>query len=382
MATLDELARAGITAINENRLDDAIASLSAALALAPERPDMNNALGTAYLRRGEAGTAIPLLEKSVRLAEEYPGAHLDDLRRTFQIALASGYQLADRVGEARRALDAIVRRWPGELEARIQLGNLLLSTGQLADAVRVLRDAATHLEGESRQAAEALSGAVESFLESETDALVFLQGHQESYVAYFDEIAAEQEKNGWIAEAARMARGPDGEPRPILAKGARPYAMQRVDLVDPASGKVSSVYSEKEPMVVAVEGLEPLAQVSVLFPARGYPFEVLVSTQVPWHWLRFTAQFEGANEASIQALDEVMGDWYLSGFNGEFGDRDRGRFHYVGDPEPLGDRAAAYVVDLGRASLDAISALLRRLTVLHDRHPIRRVMFGYGRLSE
>ena len=42
----------------------------------------------------------------------------------------------------------------------------------------------------------------------------------------------------------------------------------------------------------------------------------------------------------------------------------------------------AIVVDLGRASLDAISALLRRLTVFHDTTPIRRVVFGYGRLPE
>jgi tetratricopeptide (TPR) repeat protein len=382
VATLDELARAGIAAINENRLDDAIAALTQALALEPDRPDMNNALGTAYLRRGEPGTALPFLEKSVVLAEGSPGAHLDDLRRHFQIALASGYQLADRVTEARRTLEAIVRRWPAEVEARIQLGNLLLSTGGLTEAVRVLRDAAEHLEPEPRQAAEALYGAVESFLESDADAMVFFQGHQESYVAYFDEIAGEQEKSGWIAEAARMARGPDGEPRPILANGAKSYAMQRVDLVDPASGQVSSVYSEKEPMVVAVEGLEPLAQVAVLFPTRGYPFDVLVSTQVPWHWLRIAVQFERGGSAANEALDQAVGDWYLAGFNGEFGDRDRGRFHYVGDPDPLGDRAVGYVVDLGRASLDAIGALLRRLTVLHDTHAIRRVVFGYGRLPD
>ncbi|MBA2322057.1 MAG: tetratricopeptide repeat protein, partial [Deltaproteobacteria bacterium] len=269
MASLDDLARAGITAINENRLDDAIASLGEALAMAPDRPDMNNALGTAYLRRGEPGTALPFLERSVRLAEDFPGAHLDDLRRHFQIALASGYQLADRVPEARRSLESIVRRWPAEVEARIQLGNLLLSTGELTEAVRVLRDAAEHLGGEPRQAADALVGAVEHFTESETDSMVFFQGHQESYVAYFDEIAEEQTAQGWLAEAARMARGPDGEPKPILAKGARPYAMQRVDLVEPSTGNVSSVYSEKEPMVVAVEGLEPLAQVAVLFPSRG-----------------------------------------------------------------------------------------------------------------
>ena len=56
MPTLDELAQAGLTAINDGRYNDAIESFQQALALAPDRPDMNNALGMAYLHRGEAGT--------------------------------------------------------------------------------------------------------------------------------------------------------------------------------------------------------------------------------------------------------------------------------------------------------------------------------------
>ena len=71
MSTFDELARAGITAIGERRFDDAVRDLTAAHALEPDRPDICNALGMAHLRRGEPGTAIPLLEQAVRGAEAF-----------------------------------------------------------------------------------------------------------------------------------------------------------------------------------------------------------------------------------------------------------------------------------------------------------------------
>jgi hypothetical protein len=90
-----------------------------------------------------------------------------------------------------------------------------------------------------------------------------------------------------------------------------------------------------------------------------------------------------ADEAArIDRIDDTIGSWYLAGYNGEFGDGDRGRFHYVTDPEPTGTSAVAYTVDLGRAELRAVSDLLRRLAVLHERHPIRRVLLGEGRLPE
>jgi hypothetical protein len=69
--SLDEHARAGLRAIEEQRFDDAIKAFEAALAVAPERPDMNNALGMAYLHRGDVGNALPHLERAIALAEPY-----------------------------------------------------------------------------------------------------------------------------------------------------------------------------------------------------------------------------------------------------------------------------------------------------------------------
>ncbi len=384
--SLDEHARAGLQAIEDKRYDDAVNAFEQAVQAAPDRPDMNNALGMAYLHRGDAGNAIPHLRRAVELAEPFVEPGHQPLKQEFHLSLATAYQLMDHVAEARGTLEGLVERWPEHLGARLQLGQLLLSSCQLDAGLAVYDEAVDLLDKEQRKSAEALVGTVRAFLESELDGMVFLEAHGESYRDYFDEIAKAQSKEGWYAEAARMVRGPDGEPVRILPEGARPYAFTRVDLVNPADGTVSGVYSEQEPMVVAVNGLEALAQVPVLLPgASDREFEVWVCSRCPWHWLTVTVQFaEPADDfdALVERLDAGIGGWYLSGYEGEFGDADRGRFHYITDPEPMSDRGVVYVVDLGRASYDAIGALLSRLQVVHGRTPIQRVLFGYGRIPD
>lgn len=382
MATLDELARKGMDAIQEKRFDDAIEAFTEAVAAEPGRPDMNQALGMAYLHRGDVGNAIPHLEKAVELAEPFDAPEHQALKREFHQQLATSYQLMDRVDEAIRALRGINRRWPSVPEPYLQLGGLLLSTGRLDEGIAAYRDAAGVLTGDDQKAAEVMIAAIEAFRETEHPGSVFLEAHAASYKDYFDQVAAAQAEHGWYAEAARMARGADGEPVPIVADGARPYALTRVDLVNPADGTVSGVYSEQEPMIVAVEGLEPLAETAIVFPWGGWPFDVGVCTRSPWHWLQIAIQFQtpGTDEALVERIDELVGGWYLSGYNGEFGEKDSGRFHYIGDPEVLDDRSVSYVVDLGRARFEAIDTLLKRLTVLHDSQPILRVFFGLARL--
>jgi tetratricopeptide (TPR) repeat protein len=382
---LDEHARAGIAAINDQRFDDAISEFTAALAIDAERPDLNNALGMAYMHRGDVGNAVGYLERAVTLAEPFDKPEHQDMKRHFYSGLGSAYQLLDRVSDARRLLEETIRRWPADVTPRLQLGQLLLGSCQLTDGVSVYKDALSLLDGDQRAASEALIGSIELLLDHEDeDGQIFLRAHQAEYVRYFDDVTSGQEAEGWYTEAARMGRGADGEPVPIVADGARKYALTRVDLVNPADGTVAGVYSEKEPMVVSVEGLEPLAQVPILVPWAGWAFDVWVCSQAPWHWLPITIQFEasGDPDAVIGWVDDTLGSWYLDGWNGEFGTKDKGRFHYVTDPELVGDRGVSYILDLGRASYDAVGALMRRLVVLHDSHPIRRVLFGQGRLPD
>jgi len=380
--TVQELAAAGMAAIEDKRFDDAIAAFESAIALDPTRPDMNNALGTAHMHRGDIGSAIEPLERAVALAEPFSQPEHQELKREFHMQLATAYQLMDRTGESAKTLRGVIDRWPEDVISRMRLAQLLVSSCQLTAGMKVYREAFDFLDAETKEAIEALVGSIEAFLESGHEANVFLQGHQAEYRAYFDEIAAQQPE--WYAEAARMAKGPDGEPTAVVVEGARPYAFSRVDLVNPENGEISGVYSDKEPMIVAMNGLEALAQVPILLPWAGHAFEVHVCSQCPWHWLNITVQFEdsGPPDAIVDRLDELIGDWYLAGYNGEFGSKDAGRFHYITDPDPLGERAVSYVVDLGRSKYDAIEALMRRLIVLHDRQAIRRVIFGRGGLPD
>jgi hypothetical protein len=384
MSMIDEQARAGLKAIEEKRYDDAITAFRSVVEMEPHRPDINHALGMAYLHRGDAGNALPHLEAAVRLAEPYDLPQHQALKRDFHLSLATAYQLLDQAEDARNVLETVVKRWPDAVEARLQLGQLLMSSCRPLEGCQAYEASIDWLDKEQRKSAEALVGSVRAFLDTGHPSSVFLEAHGDSYRQYFDTIAAEQAQHGWYAEAARMSRGPDGELRPVLAAGARPYALARVDLVNPTDGTVSAIYSESEPMIVAIEGLEPLAQVPILLPWAGHPFEVWVSTRCPWHWVSIVLQLAEPLPAAarVEKVDESMGSWYLAGWNGEFGEGEQGRFHYITDPDPVGSSAVSYMVDLGRARFDAIHDLLRRLTVLHERVPIRRVLFGEGRLPE
>jgi hypothetical protein len=101
---------------------------------------------------------------------------------------------------------------------------------------------------------------------------------------------------------------------------------------------------------------------------------------VPWDQLPVQVRFEEASFDAVSVVDPVIGDWYRDGFDGKFGTRDRGRFHYISDPDDHGGGRVLYHIDCGRAELSAIPELLRRLIVLHDRYRIAHVVFGRGYL--
>jgi tetratricopeptide (TPR) repeat protein len=384
MPTLDELAREGIAAIGEMRYNDAIERFQQTLELEPDRPDMNNALGMAHMHRGDVGSAVPHLERAVELAEPYDDDEHGEMKLHFITGLATAYQLTDRIAEARRHLQDAVDRWPDKLDPRLQLGQLLLTSCQLEEGAEIYRALTQyeHLDQKGKDAAEAVVGCIDLLEESEHQPDIFLRAHRDSYTEYFDDIATQQE--GWYAEAARMSKGEDDELRPIITEGARPYAMSRVDLVNPKNGEIAEIYSDSDPMVVAVEGLEPLAQLPVMFPWKEHELDVWVCSQVPWHWLTITIQFDAelTFDERIDIVDPIFADWYLAGYNGDFGEQDSGRFHYITDPEPVGDRAIAYTVDLGRSKYEAVETLLKRIVILNATRPIRRVLLGNGYLPD
>ena len=111
----------------------------------------------------------------------------------------------------------------------------------------------------------------------------------------------------------------------------------------------------------------------------GLPFPLQISSQCPWDQLPISLLFVDA--AGVDAVDGLFGDWYHAGFEGEFGTRDAQRFHYISDPEvKRGGRGVTYTVDLGRARVEALDDLLRRLVALHGSHPIAQLLVGRGYL--
>lgn len=381
MTTLEQHAQAGMSALEERKFEEAIASFEAAVALQPDRPDMNYMLGLSHALRMDMVTAIPHLEKAVELAEPFAEENLQAMKRDYHLQLATAYVAADRVLDGERALSGAIERWPKEGRPRLQLAQLYAASCRIDEALKHWTEALDVLPSEQQEAAEALVGAVGAYQSTEHQANVFLKAHAESYIAYFTEIVGQNPE--WYPEAERLARSVDsGELVPVLADGARPWAVSRVDLVDPESHEVHGIYSESETMVVALNGLEPLAQATLMFPWEGYPFEVFVCSQCPWHWLSVVVQFEARGDEVdlMDRIDERVGQWYLDGFNGSWGDAKGGRFHYASDPVCFDGRAVAYTFDLGRARYECIEALLNRLTILHDTHRVSRVLFGGGRL--
>ena len=176
-----------------------------------------------------------------------------------------------------------------------------------------------------------------------------------------------------------MKRAPNGQVVPSIPEGARPYAAVRVDLVDPQSGQVGQIGDQ--PMVVALADYPALARSVIQIPWRDLGFDLRVSSQAPWDQMPIQVRFRTGGAAAVNAFDQLMGDWYMGGFNGTYGRQDSGRFHYISDPEVRPDRkAVTYNVDLGRADLACLDDLIRRVTAFHVQFPIERMILGRGYL--
>ena len=119
MSDFREHAAAGMKAIEEKRFEDAIAAFRRAVELQPERPDMNHALGMAYMHRGETGSAIPHLGRAVELAEPFTEPEVQALKRDFHLQHAAALQLMDHVAQAEQALRRAVELWPDQPEPKL-----------------------------------------------------------------------------------------------------------------------------------------------------------------------------------------------------------------------------------------------------------------------
>jgi len=342
----------------------------------PDRIDLVHALAIIQLQLGLPEQTLKLMVEAEALAKTR--SQPNDLALLPQLTLTRGAaheELYD-ADSAQRAYQELLLSAPDHPLALQGLGHLLLAWGQTDQGLEVLQtavDAGTD-DPEFIEATSALIGAVRHFISEDVHPRMFIEAHRGSYVEFFDHHADKMAEEGWIAEAARMRKGMDGQLVPLIPDGARPYAAIRVDLVDPSTGQGGLVGDQ--PMIVGLAGHEILAQAPVVSDWPGQPIPTWVSSQCPWDQLPITIRFEQGDP--VAQADPTVGDWYTAGFEGTFGTTDRGRFHYISDLQPVQAHTVLFHVDCGRAAHEAIDDLLKRLGVLHSQHPISGVLIGRG----
>lgn len=380
----EALAEQALRALEEEDPRAARELLVEAVELAPHRADLVNALGVVHLHLGEPEAGRPLIERAIEMAaaEQHDPErriHAQTMVEGFLLGLAAANEDLDQPAAAAEAYRRVLAQNPRQARARNSLACLLLAWGRTVEGIAELRG---YLEDEADEpqflaGGEALLEAIERARDLKLDPRMFLEAHRGAYVEFFDHHAKEQEARGWIAEAARMMRAPDGQVVPLVPEGARPYAAVRVDLVDPATSQVGQVGDQ--PMIVALHGFEAMARTPVLIEVVGEDLPLFVSSQAPWDQLPVQVLFR--DRGAGDELDRVIGEWYLSGWSGAFGTKDEGRLHYVSDLAPVRDgRGYTLHVDCGRARVDAVAALIEALTALHRRWPMERVVIGRGHL--
>jgi tetratricopeptide (TPR) repeat protein len=376
----DALIDKALAAVREGEPEDARLALVEALREHPGRTDLVHALAVIQLQLGLPEQALALMAEAEKLARTR--AEPSDVAILPQLLLVRGAAHEDlyQAAEAEAAYRQILQDDPAHPLATQGLGHLLLAWGRTEDGLAMLQSAidAGADDPDFLAASTSLIEAIRHFISEDVHPKNFIEAHRGSYVAFFDHHADEMAEKGWIAEAARMLRREDGEMVAIIPEGARPYAAMRVDLVDPSTGKAGLVGDQ--PMIVALAGHEALAHAPLVSDWPQQPFPVWVSSQCPWDQLPIAIRFDAGDP--IAQADPTIGDWYTAGYEGNFGSTDRGRFHYISDPQALDERTVLFHVDCGRAEHLAIEDLIKRLSVLHCQHPIASLLIGRGFVPE
>jgi hypothetical protein len=379
---IDQIAEDAMKALRGDDPVVAAQALSAMLKQNPERIDLIHALAVTELRMGEAESAYALTLEGERVANLRRDAVAGTVMPQLMLVRAAACEDRYDPAGAEAAFKALLEKEEFNPRGRSGLAHLYLGWGRIDEATAEL-DGYLDDGADEQQYIEAqhmLNEAVKKAVREDVHPKEWLNAHRGAYCEMFDHYAAQMAEKGWIAEAARMTRTDDGDVVNSIPEGARDYAAVRVDLVDPNTGQGGRVGDQ--PMVVALEDHEPLAQAPVLisWPERDHPFGVYVSTQCPWNHMRVTVRFVDGIDGGdlIDDLDPVIGDWYTAGFEGAFGTADAGRFHEIDDPMVVGDDTVVYHLDMGRAETSAVPDLLRRLLVLHGRRNIRSVVLGRG----
>ena len=371
-----EVIKNALEAVQGDDPEKAREALMLALTEHPERLDLVHTLAILELQNGSPEMALDVAEKAAAVAAER--RNRDDLVLLPQLLLTQGaaHEELRHPDKAQQAYDTVLDQHADHPLAIQGKGHLFLAWGRIDEGIALLQSAIDAGKDDPRflEATEKLIAGIRKYISEDLHPRNFLEAHRGSYVEFFNHHADQTAQKGWIAEAARMRKDENDNLVPVIVEGARAYAGTRVDLVDPQTGQAGLVGDQ--PMVVAVQDHEIIAQTPILFSWPNADFPVWGSSQMPWNLLSISIRFESGDADA--AVDPTIGDWYRAGFDGEFGSHDQGRFHSISDPEPLGEHTVRYQLDCGRAESEAIDDLLKRLAVLHTTHPIAGVLIGRG----
>lgn len=380
MATPQELADRAMEALRGEDPMKAAQALQEALEADPERLDFLHALAVTELQLGDANSALALTFRGEQIARRRADQTAHTLFPQLLLARAAAFEDLHDPESAVAVFQELLRNEPENPRANQSLGHLFLGWGRTEEGLEVLDRYLSQAVDEPPflEATQAFADAVRGFVRDEIHPRELLNAHRGSYVEFFDHHAERMEAEGWIAEAARMHRDEDGNVVLSVPEGAPDWAGVRVDLVNPQTGQPGRVGDQ--PMLVGLAGYEALAQAPVLsqWPVRDAPFSIWVSSQVPWNHLRLQIVMEDEPEDVVALLEPVVADWYRAGFDGAFGDPNRGRFHEIDDLVAVGKNSVLVHIDAGRAEVRAIDDLIKRLDVLHSRTPVASLVLGRG----
>ena len=122
------------TLIRENRIPEAEQQLNSILKVAPNDVAALNLLGTVRAQQGKLDEAESLLTHSTRIDPAFVPAHMN---------LAFLYLIKHAPEKTIRELREVIRLEPNNTEANYKLGRLLLSRGQIDDAISTIEKAKT-----------------------------------------------------------------------------------------------------------------------------------------------------------------------------------------------------------------------------------------------
>jgi tetratricopeptide (TPR) repeat protein len=121
----------GVVMLSRLNASGAVAPLSAAIRIRPQRADAHNFLGVALATAGRTSDAIDQFQAALRVQPDYPGARFN---------LANSLVKAGRLEEAITDYRQVVAALPNDVVPKLRLAEALQRLGKKADAAALYRD--------------------------------------------------------------------------------------------------------------------------------------------------------------------------------------------------------------------------------------------------